>query len=96
MTLRRLPFASLALLAVIPSAAWTEPGVKIWHPTPGTDRVAIDADNLAVDDAGKTATFTGHVVIAQGATRLTCSRATVWYHGTTAKSSSIDGIACEP
>lgn len=96
MTLRCLRLASLALLAAIPSAAWAEPGVKIWHPSAGTERVAIDADSIAVNDADKTATFTGHVVIAEGATRLTCSRAVVHYRGTTATNSSIDGIACEP
>jgi lipopolysaccharide export system protein LptA len=86
----------LALLAVIPSAAWAEEGVKIWHPSVRTSSVAVKADSLAVDDADKTATFTSHVVIADGATRLTCSRAVLWYRGTTAKSYSIDSIACEP
>jgi lipopolysaccharide export system protein LptA len=95
-TLRCLLFSSLALLAVIPSAARAEEGVKIRHPSVGADSVAINADSLAVDDADKTATFTGHVVIADGATRMTCSRAVIWYRGTTAHDSSIDSIACEP
>jgi len=80
----------------MPSAAWAEQGVRVWHPSVATDSVAAKADSLAVDDADKTATFTGHVVIVDGATRLTCSRAVLWYRGRTAKSSSIDSIACEP
>jgi lipopolysaccharide export system protein LptA len=92
----RTPIAIATSLIVIPALVGAQQGARIWHPAAGTSSVSIKADTVAVNDVDRTATYAGHVAIVADEARLTCSRATVWFRGTTAKTDSIDHVACEP
>ncbi|MGR3547369.1 MAG: lipopolysaccharide transport periplasmic protein LptA [Roseovarius sp.] len=68
-------------LAVLPVGAWAQAGQVAFGKTQA-DRnlpVEVTSDNLSVNQADNTATFTGNVVIGQGEMRLAAPRVLVVY-----------------
>jgi lipopolysaccharide export system protein LptA len=85
----------LCVLALIPAAAWGQPAT-VWHPDPDKP-VQIMAAKLAVDDATRTAIFSGDVRLTQGDVRLRCSRMHVHYiPGARADPGRVTRVECEP
>jgi lipopolysaccharide export system protein LptA len=68
-------------LALLPVVAWAQAGQVAFGKTQA-DRnlpVEVTSDNLSVNQADNTATFTGNVVIGQGEMRLAAPRVLVVY-----------------
>lgn len=73
-------FAAIAL-ALLPMGVWAQGGQVAFGKTQA-DRglpVEVTSDNLSVNQADNTATFTGNVVIGQGEMRLAAPRVLVVY-----------------
>lgn len=62
--------ALLLALAAIACPAWAEKGDR-------EKEIVVGADRLTADDANKTSTFDGSVVVTQGTMRMTAARVTV-------------------
>jgi lipopolysaccharide export system protein LptA len=67
--LRKRPFAALILCAAC--------GVAFAERADRDKEIVVGADKLTADDANRTSTFEGNVVITQGTMRMTAARVTV-------------------
>ncbi len=57
----------------------------------------IQADSLSVSRRSETATFSGHVVVTQGAVRMQCARVVVHYHSEgPGRHGVVDRFECKP
>ncbi|MFZ3323349.1 MAG: lipopolysaccharide transport periplasmic protein LptA [Usitatibacter sp.] len=66
----RLPATALAACLALVPAAWAERADR-------EKDIVINADHLYADDANRTSTFDGNVVVVQGTMRLTANKVTV-------------------
>jgi lipopolysaccharide export system protein LptA len=86
-----------ALFLMSAPAGAQQSDVRVWRPDPSQDAsVHIDSDELAVNDAQKTATFSGNVRVSQGETHLRCSQARVWYRAVApGRGATVDHLECQ-
>jgi lipopolysaccharide export system protein LptA len=97
MAFRRSMMLMTALLLVAAAARAQQPDMRVWQPDPDQDQpLQIDADRIAVSDARKVATFSGHVRLSQGDMHLRCSQARVWYRAVApGNQSQIERVECQ-
>src|SRR5262249_60517614 len=69
----------LSALGLFPRLSWAQDQSAFFYQD-RRDPVDIRADNLSVSDQNQTATFSGHVVVTQGAARMQCARFVVHFH----------------
>ena len=68
-----------AALGLFPRLAWAQDQSAFVY-RDRQDPVRIRSDRLSVSDRNQAATFSGHVVVTQGAARMQCARLVVHYH----------------
>lgn len=66
----RLPATALAACLALVPAAWAERADR-------EKDIVVNADHLYADDANRTSTFDGNVIVVQGTMRLTANKVTV-------------------
>ncbi len=74
--------AALALIALAAAPASAQKSAENGLLLPGANGkapVSVDADKLVYDDKARTATYSGNVVVVQGASKLTCSALTIHF-----------------
>jgi lipopolysaccharide export system protein LptA len=64
------PGATLLVVAALAAPAWAERGDR-------EKEIVVGADRLTADDANRTSTFEGNVVVTQGTMRMTAAKVTV-------------------
>lgn len=73
-----LAIALAAAFALFPRLSWAQDQSRVFYQDLRMP-VAIWADRVSVSHRDKTATFSGNVVVTQGADRIRCARALLHY-----------------
>jgi hypothetical protein len=96
MTRLVLAMSLAAALGLFSRLAWAQDQNAFFYQD-SREPVNIQADSLSVSDRNKTATFSGHVVVTQGAVRMQCARVVVHYHSEGPdRRDVIDRFECKP
>lgn len=96
-TLPRLALAMFLAVALglFSRLSWAQDRGAVFYQDPRTP-VTIHADSLSVSDRNKTTTFSGNIVVTQGAARIRCARVVVHYHFDGADHHGVvDRFACK-
>jgi lipopolysaccharide export system protein LptA len=85
-----------AALGLFSRVSWAQDQSAFFYQD-SREPVNIQADSLSVSRRSETATYSGHVVVTQGAVRMQCARVVVHYHSEGPdRHGVVDRFECKP